>query len=113
MLSVEKIRELIRTGRVEEFYHENSWERLSKKIRKEQPECWFCKHRGRVGPPDLVHHRYELKKFPECAYSRYYVDALGVKHINLVSCCKPCHEEQHAREGVQPRREHFTNAERW
>lgn len=112
MLTTEQIKELIRTGHTAEFYHDKAWEKLSKRIRKEQTECWFCKQHGKVGPADLVHHRYELKQYPEYAYSRYYTDALGNKHINLVAVCFACHEEQHGR-GYAAERKHYTNAERW
>lgn len=112
MLTTEQIKELIRTGRTAEFYHDKAWEKLSKRIRKEQTECWFCKQHGKVGPADLVHHRYELKQYPEYAYARYYTDALGTRHINLVAVCFACHEEQHGR-GYAAERKHYTNAERW
>lgn len=112
MYSAEQIRELARTGRIEEFYHDHAWEKLSRQVRREQKECYFCKLRGRVGPNTLVHHRYEVTKYPEYAYRRYYVDALGRSHINLVACCFPCHEAQHGRGTFTPHK-HFTNAERW
>lgn len=112
MYTTEQIKELIRTGRTEEFYHDHAWETLSYKIRHEQRECWYCKQQGRVGPNELVHHRYELKQYPEWAYQRYYVDALGVKHINLVAVCRQCHEQQHGRCHAFERK-HYTNAERW
>ena len=112
MYTVNEIRELIRTGRTADFYHDKAWEKLSKRIRSEQRECWYCKQRGRVGANDLVHHRYELRKYPEFAYKRYYTDALGGKHINLVAVCFQCHEEQHGR-AHEKRRSHYTNPERW
>lgn len=112
MYTTDQIRELIRTGHTEEFYRDKKWRKLSERIRKEQTECFYCRQRGKVGANDLVHHRYELRQYPEFAYSRYYTDAQGNKYINLVAVCFACHEEQHGR-GFAASRKHFSNAERW
>ena len=113
MLSVEQIRELIRTEQVWKFYHDKAWAKLSRRVRSEQHnECYYCKLNGRYSPSVLTHHRYPLKKYPEFAYKRYYTDALGHKHINLVGVCFACHEEQEGR-GAFAVQKHFTNVERW
>lgn len=113
MFSTEQIKQLIRSGREREFYQQRYWRKLSSQIKKEQNnECYFCKRRGKYTPARLVHHRYELVDYPEFAYKRYYIDALGVQHINLVACCYTCHEEQHHR-GAFTESKHFDNVERW
>ena len=113
MYTTEDIRKLIRQGREREFYQQWSWRMLSERVKREQHnECYFCKRRGKYSPAKLVHHIYELKEFPEYAYKRYYIDADGTPHINLVAVCHNCHEEQHNR-GAYAQRRHYTNAERW
>lgn len=113
MLSVEQIKALIKSGNTWRFYHDKTWVKLSKRVRNEQHnECYYCRRRGKYSPARLVHHIYHIEEYPEHAYKRYYTDANGVPHINLVAVCHNCHEEQHGR-GIYAKRKHFTNVERW
>ena len=113
MLSTEQIRELINTGEIWRFYHDKAWAKLSRRVRKEQHnECYFCKRNGRYSPSVLTHHIYPVKKYPEWAYKRYYIDAEGNPHTNLVGVCFACHEEQEGR-GIYAKRTHFYQPERW
>lgn len=113
MLSVEQIRELIKKGEIWRFYHDKTWVKLSRSVRKEQHnECYFCKRAGRYSPSVLTHHIYAVKKYPEFAYQRYYTDAAGNRHINLVGVCFACHEEQEGR-GTYAHRSRFWQPERW
>ena len=113
MLSTEQIKQLIASGNEREFYQQKYWRKLSQRIKQEQHnECYYCKQRGKYSPAKLVHHRYELIKYPEYAYKRYYTDASGTNHINLVACCYSCHEEQHHR-GTFIQSDNFRNVERW
>lgn len=64
----------------------------------------------------LVHHHYEVEKYPEHKYS-FYIFENGEKKRNLYSLCHDCHEIVHDRR-VRPKQlseneKKFLNDERW
>ena len=64
----------------------------------------------------LVHHHYELEKYPEWKYS-IYITVNGKKERNLWSLCNDCHEEIHERthrsRSFEKKNDEFTTEERW
>ncbi|MGN0656098.1 MAG: hypothetical protein ACI4KR_04840 [Ruminiclostridium sp.] len=115
MFTTEEIMNLIATGRTDLFYKDRYWRNhIAPEIMQEQRnECYFCKQRGRYTAAKLVHHIKELRKFPQLAYSRYWYDEHGAKHLNLVAVCQQCHEEQHGRAFSPYSRRKFVNEEKW
>ena len=121
MLTIEEIKRLISINRVDIFYNSRGWRNLAEEIRSEQNnECQYCKAEGKVGTADVVHHVKHLRKFPELAYSRYYIDADGNKQRQLMCCCYMHHRILHPekRNGQYSRntekaKEKFTTTERW
>ena len=117
MFTIEKIKKLIAEGRLDKFYNDRAWRRLSEEIKTEQRECQYCKAKGKVGAADVVHHVKHLKQRPDLAYSRFYTDDRGTRHRQLVACCFMCHNIQHPEKHrgfrVQKNVEHFKNEEKW
>lgn len=63
------------------------WQRLSTRIRTEQPLCFDCQERGLVTPATQVHHEIPISDN----------DALRLASENLVPLCNRCHEMRHER----------------
>ena len=114
MFTVIEIKELIRTGRVDKFYNDKFWRRLSKDVRREQNnECQLCKAKGIYTPSTITHHVNHLRKRPDLAYSRYYIDRDGKKKRQLIGVCDACHEAEHPDRHNNVAKPRFTNVERW
>lgn len=114
MYTISQIKKLIAKNNILAFYNDSYWRRLSKSIIKEQHgECQHCKENGKYSPAILTHHVKELRKHPELAYSRYYVDTNGIKHRQLVALCNDCHEKEHPNRFHKKKSSKFTNEERW
>ena len=78
------------------FYASGIWESLRREVLKEDKgECQSCKARGRYTPANHVHHVNFIKYRSELALSKVFTDAAGIIRRNLISVCKPCHEEIH------------------
>lgn len=108
------IRQLIRDGKVEQFYQTKEWKELRLEVLEEHYyECQECIKFGRYTRATCVHHVNELKDRPDLALSRYYVDHAGVRHKQLLPLCNKCHNIVHdkLRSFVEGKR--FTNIERW
>ncbi len=130
MFSAEQIRRFIADGRIDRFYNDRTWRRISNEVRQEQHnECQYCRLEGKAGRADIVHHVKHLRDFPELAYSKYYYSADGTKQQQLMCCCYAHHRLLHITEPVLRREADisqaapapdnaqtapkFTNEERW
>lgn len=133
----EYIKQLIRDERLDRFYHSKEWSSLKKQVLREQHcECQRCKEkynrltvlriskkaesfyinkRGEkiVKPIACIHHVKEVRKYPELALCKYYLDAKGIKHRQLIVLCPFCHNELHNRFQNGSINKHFVNEERW
>ena len=88
-----QLRRLIKEGRENLFYSWPEWKQLSADVVKmDRYECQKCRARGKYRPAELVHHVQHLKDRPELALSVYDPDT---ERRQLVSLCRPCHEEEH------------------
>ena len=114
MFTVSEIKKLIKENNIAKFYNDRYWRRLSKQIIQEQHgECQYCRAKKKYSPAVLVHHVKELKKYPELAYSRFYIDEHGNSQRQLVALCQNCHEEQHPDRFHFRGRGKFRNEELW
>lgn len=107
---------LIETNRLDIFYNSRFWRALCCQIKKEQHyECQICKAKGRVKNADVVHHVRHLKKHPQLAYSRYFIDDNGIKQKQLIALCHLCHDTEHGRvfKGNTKSRKGYTNEEKY
>lgn len=111
--SVSDILQMVRDNDMRRFYNSWEWRKLSHQIIEEgHKECYICKHRGRVTPAVITHHVNELKKRPDLAYSRTYIDDKGNTQRQLIPLCFQCHEEIHERYQFKTGNG-FKNEERW
>lgn len=122
------LKQLIKEDRLVKFYQCTIWRRVrSQALTRDNHECQRCKDAGGVTtlsttpntptraadgqhheikkPKSLhVHHKKEVKDFPE----------LALVLDNLVTLCQECHNKEHDRlKDVKNKRERFTNEERW
>lgn len=67
------------------FYNSNAWKAVRASKLQADPICERCEKEGRVTRADLVHHKLELRDFPE----------LGLSLDNLESLCHACHNLEH------------------
>lgn len=108
------VRQLIRDGKVEQFYFTDDWKELRLEVLEEHHyECQECIKAGRYTRATCVHHVNELKDRPDLALSKHYVDHAGVEHKQLLPLCNKCHNIVHdkLRSFIEGKR--FTNVERW
>ena len=91
------IRQLIKAGKVEQFYFTDDWKELRQDILDDfHNECQECLKHGKVTTEELcVHHVNEVRQYPHLALSRYYVDDKGQRQYNLIPLCKTCHNIVH------------------
>lgn len=115
--STAEIISLIANGEIAKFYNSRQWRSLSHDVIKDgKNECLFCKQNGKHSKAVLTHHFNELKKRPDLAYSRTFVDVDGKVKQNLIPLCNDCHEKAHKRGAyfeikVDPNK--FWQEERW
>ena len=105
---------LISSGDVHPFYVSPEWRELSKAVLAD--DHWNCQICGRANAAVMVHHVKYVKRFPHLALSRFYLDHSGVKHRNLISVCRACHEtECHPERMRKPKSSSVApvTAERW
>ena len=89
---------MISAGEIEKFYNSRDWRSLSHDVIADgKNECLYCKQAGKVSRAILTHHFNELKKRPDLAYSRTFVDVDGRTKPNLIPLCNDCHERVHKR----------------
>lgn len=96
-VTLEWLRELIRSGDTSPFYNTKEWGSLRmRKLRAEHYECERCRAKGRYRRGKIVHHKKYLRDYPE----------LALDYNNLECLCDECHnEEHHTRKMI--------NEERW
>ena len=108
------IRQLIREGKIEQFYYTAEWKELRQEVLEEHHyECQECLKRGRYSRAQCVHHINEVKDRPDLALSKYYVDHKGVRHKQLIPLCNKCHNTIHDKFRSFIEGNRFTNLERW
>ena len=108
------IRQLIKANNVELFYFTDEWKELREDVLKDHHrECQECLNRGVYTRAICVHHVNEVRKRPDLALSRYYVDAEGNKQKQLVPLCNKCHNIVHDKLGNYQKKNKFYNEERW
>jgi 5-methylcytosine-specific restriction protein A len=95
-MTTERIRQLIREGRLSVFYTSGAWLHLRQAVlAMDHGECQRCKAKGRYTPATTVHHVRFVRQYPELALSLTYRGEDGRERRNLVSLCHGCHEEVH------------------
>lgn len=108
------IRQLIRKGKIVEFYQTEEWKELRRAVLDDfHHECQECLKKGNYTRADCVHHVNEVRKRPDLALSRYYIDKEGNRQLQLVPLCNTCHNIVHDKLGEWQRQGKFTNTERW
>lgn len=122
------IKHLMSINRLDKFYHSKYFKAVKREVlRKDHNECQRCKEEGRltiVKPgvkrgtrqgavtSGVVHHEQYVRKHPELALSKYYIDRFGNKKRNLITLCDECHEIVHDRCCIGSKKKLF-NEERW
>lgn len=104
------IKSLIANRNTRAFYRKRKWKRVRKEmLADDKDECQWCKAKGFYSAATVVHHIYELDKYPEWALSKTVIKD-GKEERNLVSICRECHEKhhQHGKKGGEP-----LTVERW
>jgi 5-methylcytosine-specific restriction endonuclease McrA len=66
--------------------YDNAWNRLSVRVRTEQPLCEVCQESGIVTAATEVHHKVTIEDAPW----------LRLERSNLISLCNGCHRGIHA-----------------
>ena len=113
------IRQLIREDKIYLFYKSDDWLELRDEVMKDAHyECQHCLKNGIYKRAEMVHHINEVRKRPDLALTREFIDAItNEKIINLIALCNSCHEKEHPdRFGnyrIQKGIERFTNEEKW
>lgn len=112
------IRKLIAEGKIYQFYKSDDWEELRDEVLKESHyECQLCLKSGIYKRAEMVHHINEVRKRPDLALTKQFVDAMtGETILNLIALCNPCHERVHDRAGKAREtngKQRFSNEERW
>lgn len=111
------IRQLIATNKIYVFYKSDEWKRLRLEVLHDaHNECERCLKHGRYTPATIVHHVNEVRKRPDMALTKTYIDKDGNEQKNLVALCFACHEDEHDRLDKvrqEQKKASFTNVERW
>lgn len=96
-VTLEWLKELIRSGDTSPFYNTKDWNLIREKKRKtEHYECERCRRKGKHKSGTTVHHKKYLRYYPELALD-----------INNLEClCGDCHYDEHHKK--KP-----LNEERW
>lgn len=99
------IRTLLDRGEVWRFYKSREWLDLRGDILREQKgKCEWCRAKSPsvLRDAETVHHMQHVRRHPELALSRWYVDGQGRRQKNLVALCHECHDKAHKRFGHKP-----------
>lgn len=111
------IKGLIKDDNLASFYKSKAWRILREEVLEEyRHECQRCLERGRYTHATMVHHVQEVRRRPDLALSKTYVDAEGIEHRQLIPLCHACHEKEHDKLGewIEKNSEpKFENEERW
>lgn len=104
--------QLIREDKMVKFYQSKQWRSVrAKRLKLDHNECQRCKLQGKYTKAKNVHHKKEVKKFPELALELENTESLCIVH----------HNEEHDRYVIsskkkQTKLENFKNfdpTERW
>lgn len=105
---------LIRDNNTHDFYIRPAWRALRKEVLAEQRhECQECKARGFYKRANHVHHVNHVRKHPELALSKWYMDDNGLLRRNLIAVCKECHETVCHPERLRWNKKEQLTEERW
>lgn len=74
-----------------EYGYDKQWQRLSVRVRTEQPLCEVCLKKEMVTPATEVHHIVPIDDAPW----------LRLERSNLMSLCNTCHNSIHAMAGAK------------
>lgn len=111
------IRRLLAEGNEWKFYKSREWLALRDEVLREgHYECARCLEHGRYTRAVMVHHVNEVRKRPDMALTKTYVDDEGQERKNLIPLCFACHEKEHDRFDAfrtEKQKERFVNEERW
>lgn len=66
--------------------YDGAWNRLSVRVRTEQPLCEVCQDQGIATAATEVHHKVPIEQAPW----------LRLERSNLMSLCNACHKSAHA-----------------
>ena len=97
---------VIKEGDTSKFYTSRTWRRKASHIRKrDNDECQCCKSKGLFRKAECVHHKKEIKQYPE----------LALTDDNLISLCSSCHNEIHEKFKYNSKRikKRYANEEKW
>lgn len=109
----EWIKSLIDADNLHAFYTCSRWLHLRAEVLAEDHgECQDCKAKGRYRKATTVHHENHVRRHPELALEKYYIDRDGIKRRNLISLCHDCHEIRHGRRQTGRKQPPLTK-ERW
>lgn len=112
------IQQLIENDKIYLFYKSDDWIQLRDNVLKDAHyECQHCLKHGIYKRAEMVHHINEVRKRPDLALTRSFVDPITHDEIiNLIALCNSCHEKVHDRCRNFRREngaEKFQNEERW
>lgn len=108
------IRRLIKEDKIAEFYGTEDWKALRQEVLEElHYECQDCLKKGKYTRADCVHHVNEVRKRPDLALSKFYIDQHGNEQRQLKPLCNTCHNIEHDKLGEWQRKDKFVNRERW
>ena len=111
------IRGLIEQDKLYKFYKSKEWIKLRNDVLKDAHyECHNCLCRGKYTRAVMVHHVNEVRKRPDMALSKTFIDKEGKEQKNLLPLCFACHEAEHDRfekSRALQEIEKFSNKERW
>lgn len=83
---------LIAEDNLHEFYTSGQWLKIRAEVLEaDKCECQRCKRFGKYERANTVHHVKPIKKFPELALSKTYIDENGQEHRQLISVSSICH----------------------
>lgn len=109
-MDTNKIIKYIQDNDMLSFYRSKEWKALRKAVlKRDHNECqFFCKDRGKLTTARTVHHKKEIKLFPD----------LALDLDNLAAICDTCHNDPriHDRGNLsvaKPKKRKFINEERW
>jgi len=108
------VQSLIETNNLHEFYTSSLWLQLRDEVLEEyHNECQDCKKRGKYTRATIVHHVKHLRKFPQLALSKTYINEYGQEQIQLKPVCKNCHEYVEHPERLRWNKKKPLTEERW
>lgn len=83
-MTVDLIRKLIKEDNLIKFYKSSDWRKLRLiAIERDSHECQMCKHEGKVGEVNNVHHIEEVKHRPDLALDINNLVCLCYYHHNV------------------------------